>query len=820
VAGNAWQARRQPSPLTGSGIRIGVFLGVLAVASLLFALALLPSIGVAGRAVQRFNDEFVSIGTEAEFAYPRFPVRSTVYAADGSVLATLFGDENRKIVRIGQINDVTRKAVLAIEDTKFYEHPGVDVMGIFRAVLANLKAGEIAQGASTITQQLARNAFPSVGTERTLARKLQELKVAKRLEEEYSKDEILELYLNRVYFGRGVYGIGTAAEYYFSKRAEDLTLPEAATLAGLIAAPEKWSPATDMEAAVGRRNQVLLRMSRLGWVSEPEAEQAMALPIELRLKPPSQPRAPFFVRYLTNRILDDPRFGSTREARKQTLFQGGLKIYTTVDPRLQRAGAKAVHKQLPDPKDPESAIATVDARTGAIRALVSSVSFQKSQVNLATGEGGTGRQSGSAFKPFTLVAAFEQGIPQMKVYNGASGQTVDCGPGNAPYTVNNADGTGSYMNLWSATESSVNAVFVQLSVDAGLENVVEAAHRMGIESPLQPFCSLTLGTNEVTPLEMASAFSTLANEGKHCQPFAITRVEDRNGNVIFRQKHGPCTQVVDKKIAALVVNMLERVVTSGTGTRANLGSRPVFGKTGSTNELNDAWFTGCTRQLCSATWVGHKNALIPMYNVHEFDRVYGGTIPALIWYDFMVEATRGMRLMDFPTAPAPEAAAVPNVLGKTQQEAEEILAEANFTPIVRVVPSLVPAGQVSAQSPAAGASVTAGSAVFIHISNGAVPTFAVPNVTGLTEAKARAKLTAKGFGVVVQYWQTGDPAQSGIVASQTPGAGSPAAAGTQVLLGVWWFGEPPPGAPPPVAPPTAPSPQPGAGMVPPPSPAT
>jgi penicillin-binding protein 1A len=808
VGGYGFTGRREPPPLSESGLRLAVFVGVLAAASLLFALALLPSLGVAGRAVQRFNDEFISIGgPDGDLAYPRFPVRSTVYAADGSVLATLFGDENRKIVGFDQINEVTRKAVLAIEDTKFYEHPGIDVMGIFRAVLANIKAGGIEQGASTITQQLARNAFPSVGTERTLARKLQELKVAKRLEEEYSKDQILELYLNRVYFGRGVYGIGTAAEYYFSKRAEELTLPEAAMLAGLIAAPEKWSPATDMEAAVGRRNQVLLRMARLGWVTDLEAQQAIALPIELRLKPAAAPRAPFFVRYLTNRILEDPRFGSTREARAQTLFQGGLKIHTTVDPRLQRAGAKAVNKQLPLPKDPEAAIATVDARTGAIKALVSSVSFNKSQVNLATGEGGTGRQSGSAFKPFTLVAAFEQGIPQMKVYNGASGQTVDCGPGNPPYTVNNADGSGSYMNLWSATQSSVNAVFVQLSVDAGLEKVVEVAHRMGIESPLQPFCSLTLGTNEVTPLEMASAFSTLANEGKHCEPFAITRVVDRDGNEVFRQKHGKCEQVVDPEIAALVVNMLERVVTSGTGTRANLGSRPVFGKTGSTNELNDAWFSGCTRQLCSATWVGHKNALIPMYNVHEFDRVYGGTIPALIWHDHMLAATRGMQVIDFPSAPGPSSATVPNVLGKTQEEAEKILAEANFTPIPQEVASLVPAGQVSVQSPAAGSRIVAGSAVYIHVSNGKVPSFKVPNVTGIPEGNARSKLAAKSFTVYAQYLPTADPALHGIVASQAPPAGTQAAAGSQVILAVYWVGELPPAAAPPPAPAPQPSPE-------------
>jgi len=235
----------------------------------------------------------------------------------------------------------------------------------------------------------------------------------------------------------------------------------------------------------------------------------------------------------------------------------------------------------------------------------------------------------------------------------------------------------------------------------------------------------------------------------------------------------------------------------------------VFGKTGSTNELNDAWFSGCTRQLCSATWVGHKNALIPMYNVHAFDRVYGGTIPALIWHDFMVAATRGMQVMDFPPAPGPASATVPNVLGKTQQEAEEILAEANFTPIPKEVPSLVPLGQVSAQSPAAGARIVAGSAVYVHVSNGTVPTFKVPNVTGLPEANARSKLAAKSFGAYVQYMPTADPALHGLVASQAPGAGTAAPAGTQVILAVWWVGELPPAAPPPaVAPPTAPSPSP------------
>ncbi|HYH27554.1 MAG TPA: transglycosylase domain-containing protein, partial [Actinomycetota bacterium] len=458
--------------------------------AVLFALTLLPSVASAGHAVKRFSDQFNEIGKVDDVTFPRFPERSTIYAADGSVLATLFFDENRKYVKLAEIGEIAQKAVLAIEDTKFHEHEGVDTLAVLRAAIANFTSGEVEQGASTITQQLARNAFPNIGTERTIERKIIEARVALRIEQEYDKKQILELYLNRVYFGRGVYGIGTAAEYYFGKSAKDLNLGEAATLAGVIAAPEKYSPETNPEAATNRRNQVLQRMAAIGWITEEEAEQTMAAPIALKLTPPSKVRAPFFVDFIKRRILEDARFGQTREARKQTLFQGGLKIHTTLEPKLERHGKQVVKKHLPLGEDPEAAIASIEARTGAIKALVSSQSFDKSQVNLATGEGGTGRQIGSSFKPITLVAAFEQGIPQMKVYNGASGQTVE---GCGAYRVNNADGRGGYMNLWRATENSVNAVFVRLSVDAGLEKVVEVAHRMGIDSKLEPFCGLTLG---------------------------------------------------------------------------------------------------------------------------------------------------------------------------------------------------------------------------------------------------------------------------------------------------------------------------------------
>ena len=767
-----------------------VFLGVMAGASVLFALALLPSVGAAGKAFERVSAEFTALGSDTDVRFPRFPERSNVYAADRTLLATLFFDENRKYVKLKDLAPVARQAVLAIEDSSFYQHHGVDTLAVFRAAIKNFLAGEIEQGASTVTQQLARNAFPSVGTERTIARKMIEARVAMLIEDTYTKDQILELYLNRVYFGRGTYGLGTAAEFYFSRKPSELTLPEAAMLAGLIASPEKFNPVKDMAAATERRNQVLNRMAVLGMIEDDVAEETMAQPIELNLKPPTKTRAPFFVDFIKRAILDDPRFGATREQREQLLFQGGLRIHTTLEPKLEKHGLKVIKDHLPDKADPESAIASLDTRTGAIKALVSSTKYDKSQVNLATGQGGTGRQIGSSMKITTLVAGFEQGIPQMKVYNGANGIVVDeCIP---PYSVNNADGSGGYMNLWQATQRSVNAVFVQLSVDAGLDKLVEVGHRMGIKSPLNAFCSLTLGTSEVTPLEMANVFQTVANEGKRCEPYAIARIEDRDGKEFFKQGKDNCRQAIDKKIAITVVNMLKQVTSAGTGTAAALAEWAEFGKTGSTNDLKDATFGGCTRQVCSFVWVGHQKALIPMTNVHG-RRVFGGTFPAEIWHDFMQFAMKGKKALDWPPAPKPESATVPDVLGKTEEEAMEILAEAGFTAKAKEVPSLeYDPGQVARQNPGGGSKVTAGSLVNIGISNGKTPRSKVPDVRGLSEGQATSRLKKAGFLVKVQKKEAANPGLHGKVASQAPGPGVKAKEGSTVTITVWEFTEPSP----------------------------
>jgi membrane peptidoglycan carboxypeptidase len=687
--------------------------------ALVFALALLPPTAAAGRAVQAFADEFSQIGADVDLAFPRIPERSTIYARDGSVLATLYLDENREIVRLDRVNDVTKDAVLAIEDARFYEHPGLDFQGILRALISNVQAGEIEQGASTITQQLARNVFATIGTEQTLARKIHEARVAMRLEEIYSKEEILELYLNEVYFGQGVYGIGTAAEYYFGKRPPRLTLPEAALLAGLISSPETYSPVNDKPAATNRRNVVIDRMAELGMVSPEEASAAKTTPLGLDITEigNQDARFPFFVEYLKHRILRDPRFGKTKRARIKTLFQGGLRIYTTLEPGLQRAGERIARARFPAPSGPQTAMAAVDARTGAVKALVASTEFDRSQVNLATGQGGTGRQSGSAFKPFTLAAAFEQGIPLGKVYRASSGQWVDCGEYGGRYQVFNAgDGGGTgLVDLATATEGSINAVFVQLAIDTGPPNIVDVAHRMGIDSHLDPYCTVTLGVEEVTPLEMANAFGTLANHGVHCEPFAITKVVGRGGRILQKQRHGRCKQVVSREVADRVAGLLRLVVQSGTGTAANLGRWPVFGKTGTTNDSADVWFSGCTVQICTATWVGHPEARVPMPGA------YGGTVAAPVWHDFMLVAMRGLPAMPLPGVPAPEPARVPDVVGLAEADAAAILTDSFFTPVAQPVPSAQPAGLVVGQSPAGGTTAIAGGVVTIEVSTGVPP---------------------------------------------------------------------------------------------------
>lgn len=786
---------RSPAAPTREDARPGIpraplvsalFALVIAIAAGLLALLLLPFFGAMGAGVDALNRRLVAEG--ATFTrIPHFPERSTIYASDGhTVLATIYLDENRKLVRLRNVSDIAQKSVLAIEDHGFYEHGAINVPSVIRALLVNLAAGRITQGGSTLSQQLVKNAVIQ-NAEQTFARKFQEAALAIRLEQKYTKDEILELYLNDVYFGNGVYGIGTASLFYFDQPASRLTLPQSALLAGMIASPEDYDPIDHPRAARNRRDEVLDRLADLGWIPQATIDRAKAE--HIRLAPEvgnvEQRVEPFFVYYIKQQILDMSNrqfdaFGKTEKQRIHTLYQGGLKIYTTLEPDWQGFAQQAVLDNLSDPDGPEAAVVTVDTDSGAIRTMLSGRSYVEDQKDLVwKGR----RQPGSAFKPFTLVAAFREGIPPGKVYSSRSPLRLpqwnnDC------RCVSNAEpyGNSGYLDLWGATQNSVNVVFAQLVLDVGPEKVVEAAHDLGITAPLDAVPSITLGAEEVSPLDMASAYATLANDGEYCEPFAVARVELRDGEKIYQHK-ARCERVVSAEIAHLVTAMLQRVVAGGTGTAASLGGRPVAGKTGTSQDYTNVWFAGYTRQEATAVWVGFREGQIPMDDYYGRS-VFGGTLAAPIWRDYMAKAVAGMPVLGFPAPPPPQSGRVPDVFGMKSLDAQEALVEANFTPIVEKVHSTEPLNMVIGQTPEGGRSAVLGSAVTLTVSDGIPPKGTVPHVVGLPQDEAIALLEDAEFAVEVAFLEVTDEAQDGIVQSQTPAAGEKAKPGSTVVIQV------------------------------------
>ena len=745
---------------------------VLAFGAVLVALVLLPLFAGAGLGVNAFRDRLADAGV-GSVQIPRFPERSVIYASDGSILATVFLDENRRIVKLDRVSEVARNAVVAIEDSSFYEHGALDFTALIRAAIANLASGEIEQGGSTITQQLVKNVLID-SPEQTFARKFQEASLAMRLERRKTKDEILELYLNEVYFGNGAYGIGTASETYFNKPPGELKLAEAALLAGLIRAPGTYDPVTNEAAARGRRNLVLARMAELGLADPERVERAQqkGLGLARNVGPPKQRVVPFFVWYIRHLILDNEdgefdAFGLRRLQRIHTLYQGGLRIYTTLDPAWQEYAQAAVDASpniSPERAGPDASLVSVETRTGAIRAMLSGKNYERDQIDLAWR--GT-RQVGSAFKPFTLAAAFREGFPPGKVYSSASPLCGLAGWISASGCVSNAEGGSDrgYMDLWTATENSVNVVFAQLALDVGPENIVETAHLMGITSALDAVPSITLGVEEVSTLDMASAFGTLANQGVHCEPYAVARVEapDEDGNGVhnlYRHRR-QCEKAIAPDIANLITAMLQRVVTSGTGTAAGIG-RPVAGKTGTAQDYTNVYFAGYTPQISTAVWVGHPSGQI------EMSGYFGGTVAAPIWHDFMIQAMQGYRIEGFPAPPAPERGQVPDVVGLKSEEAQALLVEANFTPVIEKVDSFEETNTVLSQTPGGGASAVLGSAVNVQVSNGKGEPVIVPHLTGLREDDAVKELEKLELFAMITYIDVNDPDLDGIVLAQTP----------------------------------------------------
>jgi membrane peptidoglycan carboxypeptidase len=789
-------SRRQDA-LPSDPILYLLFPLVIAVAGGLIALLLLPAALGLGVGVDRVGTRLDALG-EAYKRIPKFPERSTFYANDGkTVLAQVYQDFNREIVHLGEVSEIARTAVLAAEDDGFYEHGALDVPAVLRAIFANVAAGDVVQGGSTITQQLVKNAV-LVDTDQTVERKWEELAVALRIEQRYTKDEIFELYLNDIYLGNGVYGIGTAAEYYFDEPAADLTLAQGAMLAGMIRAPEDYDPIDHPNKAMVRRNFVLDRMVELGDADAAKVAKIQTQPVKL---PPNAghvttKKVPFFVRYITLQMLANAdgtydAFGATEKQRERTLFQGGLRIVTTLDPDWQHAAQSAANQPWAVPpanpgysQTPDTAIVSIDNGNGAIRTMLSGRNYQRDQLDLATAT----RQPGSAFKPFTLVAAFEEGIPPGQVYSASS---PFCSPQwtSEDHCVSNSEpGKGGFENLTTATAYSTNVVFAQLALDVGASKIADTAAKMGIDPDhLTAVPSITLGTSDVSPLEMASAYQTLANGGRHCAPYAISRVtlasETGPDSLLYRHKE-QCRQVIDKDIATQVTSMLQGVVTlpGATGTRAAIG-RPVAGKTGTTQEYSNAWFVGYTPQVTTSVWVGFPGNPDPLDNYFG-QSVFGGTLAAPIWHNYMTQVMSGLPVQGFPSPPPPATGKVPDVTGRGVHAAQEILAEASFSSRVEEVRSLKPEGTVVSQSPGGGTTAQLGTLVTLQVSSGKAPVVEIPDVKGKGATAARSILEGLGFVVHVTEKDVTDPKLDGVVLGTEPPPGTKALKGSVVTITV------------------------------------
>jgi penicillin-binding protein 1A len=571
---------------------------------------------------------------------PPGPQTTYVYDRNGHLITTLNAEVKRTIIPIAQMPADLQHAVIAIEDKNFYHEGGVSYIGILRAAIADLRHRQLQQGGSTITQQYVKNVY--TGGERSFGRKIKEAILAVKLSHKLTKTQILEKYLNTVYFGEGAYGVQAAAETYWGIPASRLNTLQSATLAGLIRAPSTYDPVTSPRAAKERRNLVLAAMADQGYLTSTEAQRLQSRPV--RVLPRRAPNYPhgYFVQYVSEAL--QSAFGT------EETFTGGLRVTTTLDSAMQAAAEKAISDHLPSPTDPAAALVAIDPLTGEIRAMVGGKDFTKQKINFATS---AHRQTGSAFKPFTLTAAMEEKISLNSVWNGPPQIDIRdprCrNPDGTDWMPHNsADESAGTMRLVDATAHSVNTIFAQLVTVVGPEHVVDVAGRMGIESELRPLCSITLGAQSVTPLEMTDAYATLAARGVRHSPISIDQVKTSSGQVVFKA-NPKGEQALGQNDADLVTYALQGVITHGTGVAANIG-RPAAGKTGTTDNYVDAWFCGYTPQLTACVWMGYpKNELTSMVNVEGVYHVFGGTIPAMIWHDFMTAAMAGQPVKEFAT---------------------------------------------------------------------------------------------------------------------------------------------------------------------------
>ena len=567
---------------------------------------------------------------------------SFVYAANGALLGVIPAERNRQPVAARDMALMVRKATIAIEDRRFHEHGGVDLEGIARAAVADVRAGAFVEGGSTITQQLVRDLY--ISRERTVQRKLKEACLATKLDGAWGKHRILTTYLNRVYYGNQAYGIEAASRTYFSKHASELTLSEAALLAGLTQAPSVYNPFFAPELAVARRNAVLAAMAETGVISRARYRKAATAKLRLRRGSAlySQIREPYFFGYVRDRLIEV--YGAA------TVSYGGLRVYTTIRPHYQRLAEEAIRDTLTYSSDPAAALISISPRTGAIRAMAAVIPDQpKNQFNLLSQ---ARRGPGSTFKTFVLSSAVEMGINPDSTYYVSAPFTYktrtdgNCDDGSW-WCVHTYDNSYSgWSSIKSATIRSDNSIFAQLTLDVTPERIAETARRMGVRTPLAVngayVPAMGLGSVAVSPLDIGSGYATLAAGGVYAEPMAIRKVVLSDETVDTEAGWGVPKRhrAVSEGTAAIVTRILEQNIDYGTGTRANI-PRPAAGKTGTNEDHTDAWFAGYTPDLATTVWVGYTKGEIPMESVHGIS-VAGGTFPAEIWRIFMDGALEGI----------------------------------------------------------------------------------------------------------------------------------------------------------------------------------
>jgi membrane peptidoglycan carboxypeptidase len=726
-------------------VKLTRLLGAAVAAGLLVGLIALPGVGSAGMAARDASNSFQSLPDDFSMQPP--PERTTVYSADGQVIAQFYF-HNRESVRLDQVAPIMQKAIVAIEDSRFFQHGPLDMKGSVRALVTNAQDGGIKQGGSTLTQQYVKNLLvENAKTDKeaqaakapNFGRKLRELRYAINVEKRLPKNQILQGYLNIAYFGSGAYGVQAASQYYFSKDASALTLPEAALLAGVTNSPYFYNPQFNPKGAADRRSIVLYRMASLKLITKQQADAAAATPIKLHIKNPKadcvDSKAPFFCEYIKNEILGNGAFGKTAQDRARLLYRGGLTIRTTLDMKAQKAAQRALG--LRPSSDKTATEAMVKPGTGEIKAMVVSKDYGDSKkkgqttLNLAADYAhgyNSGYSAGSTFKIFTLAAALDKGMSVGTTLPSPNSTSVagftDCkgNRDNEPWPLSNAETSKQKSaNLQTGTWASSNTFYAALEQRVGLCDAVKMAEAFGMRqangSPLQQVASQVLGTNTIDVTHLAAAYAGFGARGQYCTPVAITDVTDAKGNKIKVPK-SKCSKAVGSEVADEVTKILQGVLTNGTGRGRGIG-RPAAGKTGTCEAHSCALFAGYTPDLAAAVWYGDPAA--PFGNASP--GVYGADI-GRIWQSSMQNALRGTKASSFHT-PLNDfgnvgQAKVPDVTGLSVAEATQKIQAAGFT--VQVSPRAIDSdqrrGTVAYTSPSAGAQADQATSVMIFLSNG------------------------------------------------------------------------------------------------------